>query len=174
MKFPLSAAQLSYTDDKDLPEMSDDQQAFLLHWLKKSSDINDGIPARADFPPNKFAHIMPFVIIFDILTSPLDFQFRLMGTGVREYTHKDFTGKKLSDLVDKGPSSKRWRQLETVFTTKKPLYESLPYVGPRASVKLATVLLVPMASDNENIDKIFQVTNFVKRNPIKFNPAFNP
>lgn len=163
----LAPIKNKYLQDQGLPKMSDEQQAFLTRWISRSADLDGGIPSRADFPPNKFAKLMSNVIVFDVLHDPMDFHFRLMGTGVREYTHKDFTGKNLSDLVDKGPGSKRWTQLQTVVEKKEPLYDSLPYVGPRVSIKSATVLLVPMAKDYQNIDKVFQVTNFIERRPIK-------
>ncbi len=164
-----SPIESRYTQDESLPKMSEDQQAFLARWVNRSADIDGGIPSRADFPPNHFALLMSKVTVFDILHSPLDFHFRLMGTGVRENTHKDFTGINLSELDDKGPGSKRWTQLATVLRQKEPLYDALPYVGPRVSIKMVTVLLVPMASDHQNIDKIFQVTNFIKRQPVKLN-----
>ncbi len=155
-----------YTHDDGLPKMSEEQQVFLARWVNRSADIDGAIPSRADFPPNQFALLMSRVIVFDILRSPLDFHFRLMGTGICEYTHKDYTGKNLSDIVEKGPGSKRWSLLETVVEKKEPLYDALPYVGPSASIKMVTVLLVPMASDHQNMDKIFQVTNFIKRRPV--------
>lgn len=167
-----SPIENKYALSDDLPKMSEEQQAFLARWIDRSADLDGRIPSRADFPPNKFAKMMSRVIVFDVLSDPLDFYFRLMGTGVRDYTHKDFTGKNLSDLVDKGPGSKRWTQLETVVEKKVPLYDALPYVGPRVSIKLATVLLVPMASDFQNVDKIFQVTNFIERRPITIQRNF--
>lgn len=166
MSHKFSPIDNKYAISDDLPKMPDEQQAFLARWIDRSADLEGRLPARADFPPNKFAKMMSRVIVFDVTSEPLDFHFRLMGTGVTDYTHKDFTGKNLSDLVDKGPGSKRWAQLETVVETKKPLYDSLPYVGPRVSIILATVLLVPMASDYTNVDKIFQVTNFIERHQI--------
>jgi len=163
----LSLSSLELVHNNDLPKMSEGQQAFLARWVSRSADIDGGIPSRSDFPPNRFAPMMPHVIVFDVLRSPLDFHFRLFGTAVRDFTHQDFTGKNLSDLAGKGPGSKRWTQLETVVDKKKPLYEALPYVGPSVSVKSVTVLLVPMASDHLNVDKIFQVTHFIMRRPIK-------
>lgn len=155
-----------YGQNNNLPKMSEDQQAFLTRWVNRSADINGSIPSRADFPPNRFGRLMSRVIVFDVLRSPLDFHFRLFGTAVRDYTHHDYTGKNLSDLVDKGPGSKRWILLETVLDKKEPLYGSLSYVGPSVSIKSVTVLLVPMASDYQNIDKIFQVTNFIQHRPV--------
>lgn len=166
MENHLSFSDLEFVHNNDLPKMSEGQQAFLTRWVSRSADIDGGIPSRKDFPPNRFAPVMPHVIVFDVLRSPLDFHFRLFGTSVRDYTHQDFTGKNLSDMAGKGPGSKRWTQLETVIDTKKPLYEALPYVGPSVAVKTVTVLLVPMAKDHQKIDKIFQVTSFIMRRPI--------
>jgi len=164
-----SLSDLAFVQNDDLPKMSEDQQAFLARWVNRSADIDGGIPSRNDFPPNRFASMMPHVIVFDVLRSPLDFHFRLFGTSVRDYTHQDFTGKNLSGLEGKGPGSKRWTQLETVVDKKEPLYEDLPYVGPSIGIRSVTVLLVPMATDHQNVDKIFQVTSFHKRRSINLN-----
>ncbi len=158
-----------YTQNNALPKMSDHQQAFLTRWVNRSADIDGGIPSRKNFPPHRFGRLMSQVIVFDVLRSPLDFHFRLFGTAVRDYTHQDYTGKNLSDLADKGPGSKRWALLESVVDKKKPLYEVLSYIGPSVSVKSVSVLLVPMANDHQNVDKIFQVTNFIKHRPMELN-----
>jgi len=171
MENRLSFSDLEFVHNNDLPKMSEGQQAFLTRWVSRSADIDGGIPSRSDFPPNRFAPMMPHVIVFDVLQSPLDFHFRLFGTAVRDYTFNDYTGENLSDLVDKGPGSKRWTQLKTVVEKKEPLYDALSYVGPSVSIKSATVLLVPMAKDHQTVDKIFQVTQFIKHRPITLEPG---
>ncbi len=166
MENRFSPFERKYVQNDDLPAMSDYQQAFLTRWVSRSADIDGGIPSRADFPPHHFGRLMSHAIVFDVLRSPLDFQFRLFGTVIRDYNRHDYTGKNLSDVVERSPASKRWEQLETVVDKKKPLYDTLSYIGPSVSIKSVTVLLVPLASDHQNIDKIFQITQFIERRPI--------
>jgi len=164
-------SELAFAYNNDLPKMSEGQQAFLTRWVSRSADIDGGIPSRSDFPPNHFGRLMSHVVVMDVLHSPLDFRFRLFGTVVRDYNRQDYTGKNLSDVLDRSPTSKRWTLLESVVEKKEPQYDSLSYIGPSVSIKSVTVLLVPMATDHQNIDKIFQVTQFIKRRPIRLEPG---
>ena len=169
---PYSLIANKYTQDTSLPKMSEYQQALLTRWVSRSADIDGGIPSRSDFPPNRFGRLMSHAIILDVLREPLDFHFRLFGTVIREYNRQDYTGKNLSGVIKRSPGSKRWKQLETVVDKKEPLYDTLSYIGPSVSIRSVTVLLVPLATDHQNIDKIFQVTQFIERHPITLDSSF--
>lgn len=109
---------------------------------------------------------MPNVVIYSVARSPLDFEFRLIGTKVAANSQQDYTGKFASSLSGKGQKSKLWRQLAHVVLAREPLYDQLPYVGPNASVKHVSVLLCPLSHKGQTVDQIFQVTQFVKRRPL--------
>lgn len=144
------------------PDMSESQQLFLKGWLNKCADRPDYIPSRSDISPAQYAAHMANVVVFDILSEPTDFRYRLFGTHVREHSTEDFTGKNLSTLPGKGPKSQIWQMLDGARTKRVPLYKEVPYVGPSLLVKRSTVLFLPLANDHIDPDKIFLVAHFVK------------
>lgn len=142
--------------------LSKAQQTLLDYWTKWA-EKNGGIPARRDINVRDVGMHMPYVVVFDILNDPLDFQYKLVGTQVAAHTHGDYTGKKLSEMEGKGPGSKIWGFLDQARETKQPLMKEVPYVGPMAAFMRSTLLFLPLASNHETPDKIFLVSNFISK-----------
>jgi len=143
-------------------DLSHTQKVFLDYWnswLEKA----DGMPARKDLDVREVGKYLPHVVVFDILSDPLDFRYRLVGTEVRAHTHADYTGRNLSDMEGKGPGSKIWGFLDEVRTSKQPLFREVPYVGPQQAFMRSTLLFLPLADDHQTPDKILLVSNFISK-----------
>lgn len=120
------------------------------------------LPRRKDIVFAELLKVMPSVVIFDVLTDPENYRYRLVGTKVRENTFEDYTGRLLSDLGGKGPGSQVWKHLNTVKQEREPLFCEIPYVGPKERLLRASLLFLPLADDHENTDMVFLVVSFHK------------
>jgi len=141
-------------------KMGDVQDHILRYWLK-ACPLKGGLyPRRNDIKVTDLRSRMADVAILDIETNPLDFRYRLIGTRLCEFLHRDYTGQKLSELNGKGPGSEIWNILERVKDSGSPLYCEVPYVGPKADFRQASTLYLPLATDHNTIDKIMLVSHF--------------
>ena len=141
-------------------KMGDLQDEILRYWLKLCPSAGGVYPSRKDVKVSDLRNRMAHIAILDVETDPLDFRYRLIGTRLREFLYKDYTGQSLSELEGKGPGSEIWAIFDRVLTDGGPLYCEVPYVGPKADFKQASTLYLPLASDHNVIDKIMLVSHF--------------
>ncbi len=141
-------------------KMGDVQDEVLRYWLKICPSAGGAYPSRKDIKVSDLRNRMAHIAILDVETDPVDFRYRLIGTRLREFLHRDYTGQSLSELEGKGPGSEIWTIFDRVKTSGDPLYCQVPYVGPKADFKQASSLYLPLASDHNTIDKILEVSHF--------------
>jgi len=135
-------------------------QTFWHAWRDKNAGA---LPSRRDMDVRDNRRHFPYVVVFDILSEPLDFRYRLVGTAVRENTYGDYTGKTLREMDGKGPGSKIWEFLDTTRLSSDLMLKEVPYVGPNQTFMRSTLLFMPLADDNRNPDKVFLVSNFISK-----------
>ena len=141
-------------------KMGDIQDDVLRYWLKACPAESGSYPSRQDMKVTDLRGRMAYVAILDVEQDPLDFRYRLIGTLLREFLFRDYTGESFRELEGKGPDSRIWGILDRVRTSGEPLYCEVPYVGPKSDFKQASSLYLPLADDHRNIDKIMVVSNF--------------
>lgn len=158
----LNALRATAGSSDQLPAMSEHQQTFLKTWVERGSDIHGGLPARADFAPNKFAKLMPYALGLDVQPDAQDFVVRLMGTSVRDYTDADYTGQRLTEVGRLGPGTPYFDQLMKVTQEQVPDYAAHIYNGPRIGTGSLSVLCLPLADDGKTVNKIFQIVQYFR------------
>src|SRR3954451_11821440 len=95
-------------------------QDALAYWEGKRAGRR--MPARRDLDPVlEIPHLLPWIILADVLRAPLDFRYRLIGAGGVDRARQNYTGKLFSELPDIGPDSHLWQQRATVVETGAPL-----------------------------------------------------
>jgi len=144
-------------------ELSVPQAELQTFWANWRTDHGGDLPARRDMDTRENRRLFSYVIVFDVLENPLDFQYRLVGTNVRKNTFADYTGKRLTEMEGKGPDSKIWSCLNATRQSREFIFEEVPYVGPNQGFVRTTLLFLPLASDHKNPDKVFLVSNFIFR-----------
>ena len=104
---------------------------FHSYWLRIRRDRS--VPTRADFDPAEIAHLLPGVLLLNVLDDPLDFEYRIVG----EYVQSRFGNGKgrrvrhaaladLSGVRGSAYDSYRW-----VFRNRRPQFlEGLIDIGP--------------------------------------------
>ena len=133
----------------------------LAYWHSKRR--GRPMPARRDLDPIEIPHLLPWVLLIDVLCDPLDFRYRLIGTEVVAVSRRDFTGFRFSELAGKGPESVLWDNCLTVVRTRAPFSRRPPYIGPCDDVLSGQNLLMPLSSDGETVDMIFQLIAYQHR-----------
>lgn len=141
-------------------ELSSVQRSFLAYWRKK---VGDRGARRADFDVLDVPVLMPYSIIFDVLSDPLDFRYRLVGTVQREMSLREYTGLKMSEIDGRGPGSKIWSILDTVRVSREPAYHSIPYIGPKKYFLRLNDLFLPWLDDNMETTMIIVVSYYLPR-----------
>jgi hypothetical protein len=75
------------------------------------STLEDGVPPpRTGIDPAAIKDILPFILLGDIEPEPFRVLFRLVGTTIVEFSHQDFTGQYLDQLVYSARDSVEWRR----------------------------------------------------------------
>ena len=155
-------------------QMSDTQEFALKYWLAACPQEQGMFPARSSMKITDLRSRMSQIGILDIEHNPLDFRYRLIGTWLRTFLHDDYTGQSLRELDGKGPDSKIWSILESVYREQDPIYCAVPYVGPKSDYKQASSLYLPLADDNKTINKIMLVANFELIEQSAYDSNFDP
>jgi len=127
-------------------------QDALAYWEGKRAGRR--MPARRDLDPVlEVPHLLPWIILADVLRDPLDFRYRLIGSGVVDRSRRNYTGKRFSELPDLRPGSHLWQQRATVVETGTPLRGEPPYVGWTPSVHRVGVIHLPLSDDGETVNR---------------------
>ncbi|NVJ97701.1 MAG: PAS domain-containing protein [Alphaproteobacteria bacterium] len=145
--------------------MSEPQQALLKHWARYHME-EGGLPSRNDFSLRALGKHVTHIVVMDVKPDPLDFQYRLVGTSVAEFLHRDYTGSTLSSLPGKGPKSTLWSFMKKTYEDGHPHYFKVPYTGPQEGRESVYTLYLPLASDHAHTDKIMLVPHFESRTAI--------
>lgn len=83
-------------------------RALYTYWL---SAWRDNLPPRrTEIDPAAIKGILPFILLGDIEPDPFRVRFRLIGTGVADFSRQDFTGQYLDELVYSARDSVDWPQ----------------------------------------------------------------
>lgn len=133
------------------------KEAF-AYWQGKLAGRS--MPSRRDIDPVEMPRLLPHLMLLDVLSSPLDFRHRLIGTELRAMFARDYTGLRFSELPGKGRGSIVWGNCEKVVLSKAPLAGNPPYVGPEPKVLRCENLLLPLSEDGSEVGMILLVANF--------------
>lgn len=142
----------------ELPSSAPQQVvAGLAYWNRIRSRRK--MPSRADIDPLQIPRLLPYVMLVDVLATPLDFKFRLVGSRVDEIVASSYTGTLFSDLPHMARGNSIWSEYEEVVMKQVPLYSAVQYVGPDRFVRSVMHCLMPLSADGGNVDMIFVVAS---------------
>lgn len=119
------------------------------------SRIRDGrLPARRDIDPLDIPLLLPQIILLDVARDPWDFRFRLIGTNVVYHLSEDWTGRWFSQIGHMAAPSRIFNNCVEVATRGHAFRSQTPYVGPHANYVSAEDVILPLADDGVNVDKL--------------------
>lgn len=137
---------------------------LLDYWNGKR--IAGCLPARADLDPLEIRHLLPDLLIFDLVDGGADFRVRLVGTGVVEAFGFDGTGKLLSTLFKPVVSNEALRlyRLAAEWGAPMVLRATMHYWRHRDHIAYECLHL-PLATDGATVDKLLMGFSFRFRSP---------
>lgn len=115
------------------------------------------MPSRKDLDPLDIPELLPYVMLIDVLRDPLDFRFRLLGTGHDAIVASNYKGVRFSELAHLRRGNAVWDEYERVAVERTPLRSFVPYVGTDRSVRCIEHCLMPLSTDGETVDMIFVI-----------------
>jgi hypothetical protein len=123
------------------------------------------MPSRADLNPVDIPRLLPYVMLIDVLSDPLDFRFRLLGTEHDAIVGGNYRGRLFSTLPHLAEGNPIWARYAKVVAERRPVCGYVSYVGADRYVRHELEeCLMPLSADGETVDMIFVVTA-VEREP---------
>ncbi len=130
------------------------------YWSRCRGDR--AIPSRTDIDPGDIRHILPNVILIDVLREPLDFRYRLIGTEIDRHSSERHTGKRISEIQGRAAPSSVWDNLKRVVDTREASETSVPYVGPLKDFVTTRQIVLPLSGDGEEVDMLLVVIDYLR------------
>ncbi len=93
-----------------------------LHLYWESRRLEGAMPRRADIDPGDIRELLPYVMITEILRSPFDVRYRLVGTAIVEAYGYDFTGRNLRSMPVLTGLERWLRHYRRAAEAGRPLY----------------------------------------------------
>jgi hypothetical protein len=132
--------------------------AVFEYWQDRRAGRS--MPARRDLDPLDIPKLLPWLMLTDVLRKPLDFRYRLIGTGVAARARRDYTGCRFSELPHASPSSRIWQDRAQVVESCRPVFVAPPYTGGDETVKRVSGIHMPLSEDGETVNMILTVVSF--------------
>ena len=117
------------------------------------------MPARPDLDPTVIPKLLGSVILVDVLTDPLDFRYRLVGSDIDTIAHRTLRGVRFSEIVHMRRGNQIWAQFDQVAETGTPLWSEVAYVGADPFIRRLRHCLMPLGSDGTTADMVFVVVD---------------
>ena len=76
---------------------------------------------------------------------------------------RPYTGMNLSEVPHQRAPSIIGSNFESVVRHREPILTNVPYVGPHRDFLRVQDLIMPLSSDGTNVDILFIVVDFVRR-----------
>ena len=116
------------------------------------------MPARRDIDPSELMPILPFVLLVNVSNRPIDFDYRLIGTGIVDRSACDYTGARLMDLPGQRKPSTIWDLYESSVVKRRPVRMRIPHI--RMDGKFVEMQSLPLATDGYTIDMLIGSVTF--------------
>ncbi|MBX6322827.1 MAG: PAS domain-containing protein [Rhodospirillaceae bacterium] len=130
------------------------QQAY-SYWQRKKGDRP--FPTRQDLEPDEMKPFLPQVMLIDVLNGPLDFVYRVFGTGISLPLGRDYTRKSVRRLEPPQFAELIWRQYGEALTARAPVLHSVERVAGGMTRRYLR-LTMPLSTDGTTVDKLFAVS----------------
>ena len=129
-------------------------EAALDYWARKKT--RHLMPGRQDIDPVEMQDFLPRIALIDVLRNPLQFRYRLCGTGVCRFHPIDTTGLALAELHPHPYGDLLHEQYLDVVRTRRPAMH-LNIFDSHDCYRSYAHLILPLSSDRQSVDMIMTV-----------------
>jgi hypothetical protein len=128
-----------------------------LHGYWRSKCRDGRIPSRGDIHPEEIPHLLPYVMLHDVVRQSGAYRFkaRLIGTHIVDVCGSNPTGRYLDEYMPAGDYEKIYRTLANVVTTKEPFYGVVPVYREEGYLLNFELVTMPLSYDGEQVDMFF-------------------
>jgi hypothetical protein len=134
-------------DCKRYPEID----RLLAYWRAKKGDRT--FPSRADIDPLEFRRDLPRVMMAEVSYEPLEFRYRVAGTGLFAMHGQELTGKLARELEPPEFGAMIHRHYIEVIERRAPILHVIELTVNYLSTSYARIIL-PLSSDGTVIDRL--------------------
>jgi hypothetical protein len=113
-------------------------------------------PRRADIDPADLVHALPRIMLADVLPEPLDFRYRLCGTGITNVHLKNMTGMGPRDLLPEAYAAMIHQHYCEAVRRRAPLLHLIVLdIDDRA--RSYARLLLPLSEDGSTVTMLMAI-----------------
>ena len=124
------------------------------YWTAKRQDRF--APRRLDIDPVDMVEVLPRIMLVDIEADPLDFRYRLAGTGICTIHGTDPTGLRPRSLLPSDYGALIDRHYREAVARKTPLLH-LIVLDTSDRARAYSRLLLPLSEDGENVTMLMSI-----------------
>lgn len=121
-------------------------------WLERRGAAE--MPSWQRMNTTAFEPLRASSILFTVQHEPLDFCYAEIGSRIAAISNADNTGKLISEIPHQRPPSRVWDHFTTAFDARAPVKGTLPYVGRSRDIGGAYQIVLPLADDGRNVDRL--------------------
>ncbi len=134
-------------DCKRYPEID----RILAYWRAKRGDRE--FPSRADIDPLEFTRELPRVMMVEVSYDPLEFRYRVAGTGLFAMHGRDLTGRLARELEPPEFGALIHRHYAEAIERRAPILHLIELTLDYLATSYARIIL-PLSSDGTVIDRL--------------------
>jgi hypothetical protein len=140
---------------------------FLDYWQSKCREGR--LPARADIDPVEIHHMLPGIIIVEVVEEGgrPRYRFRLFGTAHVEYNLRDLTGMCIDEVFGPEDAARTEATYAGVIETGQPHYWRTNVMLPGREFVHYERVIAPLSNDGETIDMLIGMFVFDRIEPAK-------
>jgi hypothetical protein len=128
-----------------------DIDRILAYWRTKKGDR--AFPSRADIDPLDFRRELPRVMMVEVSYDPLEFRYRVAGTGLFAMHGQDLTGKLARELEPPEFGALIHRHYAEAIERRAPVLHLIELTLDYLATSYARIIL-PLSSDGVVIDRL--------------------
>jgi len=128
-----------------------DIDRVLAYWRAKKGGRD--FPSRADIDPLEFTHALPRVMMAEVTYDPLEFRYRVAGTGLFAMHGRELTGKLAHELDPPEFGALIHRHYAEVVDRRAPILHVIELTVNAQATSYARIIL-PLSSDGKVIDRL--------------------
>jgi len=126
----------------------------LAYWRAKKGDR--AFPARADIDPLEFPRALPRVMMAEVSYDPLEFRYRVAGTGLFAMHGQELTGKLARELQPPEFGALIHRHYAEAVDRRAPMLHAIELTLDHLTTSYARLIL-PLSGDGGVIDRLITV-----------------
>jgi hypothetical protein len=123
----------------------------LAYWRAKKGDRD--FPSRVDIDPLDFTRALPRVMMAEVTADPLEFRYRVAGTGLFAMHGQELTGKLAHELEPPEFGALIHRHYVEVIERRIPILHGIELTVNYLATSYARIIL-PLSSDGKAIDRL--------------------